>query len=102
MCLLLPIRPGTGNEEGTLTPKKKEKVDEKDNHDEEEGDEDEDILRSPTKATSWLQSMGLDRTEFPSLEPSRVKLYPFEKSILSYPVMLHLVILEGTIFRAIP
>eukprot|EP00057_Strongylocentrotus_purpuratus_P014613 XP_011669087.1 PREDICTED: protein downstream neighbor of son homolog isoform X1 [Strongylocentrotus purpuratus] len=39
----------------------------------EEEEEVEDILRSPTKASSWLQSMGLDKTNFPSLEPTRVK-----------------------------
>ncbi|XP_063954468.1 protein downstream neighbor of son homolog [Lytechinus pictus] len=40
---------------------------------EEEEEEEEDILRSPTKASSWLQSIGLDKTNFPSLEPTRVK-----------------------------
>ncbi|XP_072178624.1 protein downstream neighbor of Son-like [Diadema setosum] len=40
---------------------------------EEEEEEESNAYQSPTKASSWLQSMGLNKANFPSLEPSRVK-----------------------------
>ncbi|XP_071480874.1 protein downstream neighbor of Son-like [Diadema antillarum] len=40
---------------------------------EQEEEEEDNAYQSPTKASSWLQSMGLDKANFPSLEPSRVK-----------------------------
>ena len=44
--------------------------------DEEENDEDEDIICADDGAVSWLQSIGLDKSKFPSLEPHKIKMYP--------------------------
>ena len=42
-----------------------------------EEEEDEIVIsQDDTGASAWLQSMGLDRQSFPSLEPSKVNLYP--------------------------
>ena len=41
--------------------------------DEEEGDE---IFATDEGASGWLESIGLDKKEFPSLDPRKVKLYP--------------------------
>lgn len=38
-------------------------------------DEDNDI-DGDDKASLWLEDMGLDKRDFPSLEPLKVKLYP--------------------------
>ena len=43
----------------------------------EDEDEEEDFTQGDDAASSWLQSMGLDKQEFPTLDPRRVKLYPF-------------------------
>lgn len=46
--------------------------------DEQDGDDDElGISQDDGAASSWLQSMGLDKQSFPTLEPSKVNLYPF-------------------------
>ncbi len=45
---------------------------------EQDGDDDEfEISQDDGAASSWLQSMGLDKQSFPTLEPSKVNLYPF-------------------------
>ena len=42
-----------------------------------EEDEDEDFNQDDDAASSWLTSMGLDKESFPSLDPRRIKLYPW-------------------------
>lgn len=43
----------------------------------EDVDEDtDDILATDDAAHGWLESMGLDKKQFPSLDPKKVKLYP--------------------------
>ncbi|XP_071957264.1 protein downstream neighbor of son homolog [Antedon mediterranea] len=39
----------------------------------EEADDDDDITQDDEAASSWIQSIGLDKKEFPSLDPARVK-----------------------------
>lgn len=39
-------------------------------------EEDEDIMQSDDGAHSWLQDLGLDKSQFRSLDPNKVKLYP--------------------------
>ena len=43
---------------------------------EDENDED-DTFGTNEGASVWLESIGLDKKEFPSLDPRKVKLYPF-------------------------
>ncbi|XP_070568866.1 protein downstream neighbor of son homolog [Ptychodera flava] len=43
-------------------------------NDDDNAETESDILESDSGASSWLQSMGLDKTSFPSLEPHKVKL----------------------------
>jgi hypothetical protein len=38
--------------------------------------EGDDILEADDAAHTWLESMGLDKKQFPSLDPKKVKLYP--------------------------
>ena len=48
-----------------------------------DGDDDElEISQDDGAASSWLQSMGLDKQSFPTLEPSKVNLYPFNIIII--------------------
>ncbi|GFN93718.1 protein downstream neighbor of son [Plakobranchus ocellatus] len=42
-----------------------------DNHDD---DEEEDVINDHDGASKWLEGMGLDKKDFPTLEPSKVKL----------------------------
>lgn len=45
--------------------------------DEIEGDEEEDeFLDTDEGASVWLESIGLDKKQFPSLDPNKVKMYP--------------------------
>ena len=46
----------------------------------EDDDEDEELTHTDEGASSWLQSIGLNSKEYRSLDPSRVKLYPFSLS----------------------
>lgn len=44
----------------------------------ENGDEaEDDFLETDEGASVWLEELGLDKKSFPSLDPHRVKLYPF-------------------------
>jgi len=43
---------------------------------EEEEEDEEDIMQSDDGAHSWLQDLGLDKAQFRSLDPNKVKLYP--------------------------
>ncbi len=39
--------------------------------------EDDDITQTDDGASSWLQSIGLDSKKYKSLDPTKVKLYPW-------------------------
>ena len=40
-------------------------------------DDEEDILQSLDGAHTWLEDLGLDKSQFRSLDPNKVKLYPY-------------------------
>ena len=44
---------------------------------EDEEEEGDDMFGTNEGASVWLESIGLDKKEFPSLDPRKVKLYPF-------------------------
>ncbi len=50
------------------------------NQDEEDEEEEEEDFNQEddAAASSWLQSMGLDKQSFPSLDPRKIKLYPLQ------------------------
>ena len=39
-------------------------------------EEGEEQFETDEGASGWLESIGLDKKEFPSLDPRKVKLYP--------------------------
>ena len=43
-------------------------------------DDEEDILQSLDGAHTWLEDLGLDKSQFRSLDPNKVKLYPYQRS----------------------
>ena len=40
-------------------------------------DDDDDLAQTDEGASSWLQSIGLNSKEYRSLDPEKVKLYPY-------------------------
>lgn len=54
-----------------------------DANDDDDVDERTDVtMKSNEGASVWLEDMGLDRKNFPSLEPGKVKMYPLSKQFL--------------------
>ena len=45
--------------------------------DEDCSEDEEDDINDHHGASKWLEGMGLNKKDFPSLEPLKVKLYPF-------------------------
>lgn len=39
-------------------------------------EEEDDCFETDEGASGWLESIGLDKKEFPTLDPRKVKLYP--------------------------
>lgn len=42
----------------------------------EEDEEEDEFLDTDEGASVWLESIGLDKKQFPSLDPNKVKMYP--------------------------
>ena len=47
------------------------------NNDVDDDEDDDDFLGTDEGASVWLESIGLDKKHFPSLDPNKVKMYPF-------------------------
>lgn len=47
--------------------------------DEIEEEEEDEFLDTDEGASVWLESIGLDKKQFPSLDPNKVKMYPYVK-----------------------
>lgn len=48
-----------------------------------EDDDDDEFIDTDEGASVWLESIGLDKKQFPSLDPNKVKLYPLQNVTLS-------------------
>ena len=44
---------------------------------EEAEEEEEDITNTDEGASCWLETLGIDKAKYRSLDPSKIKLYPF-------------------------
>eukprot|EP00058_Branchiostoma_floridae_P018846 XP_002604335.1 hypothetical protein BRAFLDRAFT_124207 [Branchiostoma floridae] len=52
-------------------------------------DDDDDITIDDSGASCWLESMGLDKSSFPELDPRKVKVYPFNNSMPQHAHISH-------------